>query len=63
MEQKLFTVETFPGEVVYPQELMELMNSGWKIVQISAYGYAGSRNDHEGCVLLLQRELTDKETK
>ncbi len=63
MEQKLFRVE-FNGrewyeEVEFPPELKDLLNNGWRIVQISSYVLG---NDC-GCVLLLQRELTDKETQ
>lgn len=38
MEQKLYVVEILDnGEMHLPQDLQELLNTGWIITQISAY--------------------------
>lgn len=58
MEQKLFVVKYHSdckGEVEFPEELQNLLAEGWKITQISAYGYATNVHQNK-CVLLLQRE-------
>ena len=68
MEQKLYYLETLDVlennsgscEFKLPQDLLDLMGAGWRIVQISSYGYCTHRgNPQESCVLLLQRERVD----
>lgn len=69
MEQKLYYLDTFDchtttntgsGELEFPQDLKDLMASGWRIAQISTYGYCTNNgNLQEPCILLLQREKAD----
>lgn len=68
MEQKLYYLDTLNGrrsnygscELEYPQDLKDLMASGWTIVQISSYGYCTNNgNLLEPCILLLQRRKVD----
>jgi len=55
MEQKLYVVEIIDnGEIDLPQDLQELLNTGWKIAQISAYS-CSTGHGSESCVLLLQK--------
>ena len=57
MEQKLFVIRHLgAGLVKFPPELQDLLDNGWKIVQISAYGYATNYKQDQ-CFLLLQREM------
>ena len=62
MGQKLFVIKHLgEGEVDFPIELQELLAEGWKIAQISAYGYGYATNyalnhKQDQCLLLLQRE-------
>ena len=57
MEQKLFVLRQIgAGEVKFPPDLQILLNEGWRIVQVSAYGYATSFQQDQ-CFLLLQREF------
>lgn len=64
MKQKLYYLSTLDsvtsnigsGEIEFPQDLKDLIDAGWRIIQVSAYGYQGQRNIHENCMLLLQRE-------
>ena len=64
MEQKLFFLPDLTeitgyreseGELRLPDNLQELLKSGWKIVQISAFSYSIGHGT-EACVLLLQKE-------
>ena len=64
MEQKLFFLpdlteitgcRELEGELMFPDHLQELLKSGWRIVQVSAFGYSIGRG-YEACVLLLQKE-------
>lgn len=53
MEQKLYVVEIIHNdEINLPQDLQELLNTGWRIAQISAFGHGRGT---EACVLLLQK--------
>lgn len=55
MEQKLYVVEiSCIGEMLFPQDLQELLNTGWRIAQISAYS-CSTGHGSESCVLLLQK--------
>ena len=64
MEQKLFYLSTFEsinnnsGEIEFPQDLKDLIDAGWRIIQVSAYGYHGNYAE-ENCILLLQRETVN----
>lgn len=56
MEQKIFVIKHLgEGEVAFPKELQALLADGWKITQISAYGYATNYKQDQ-CFLLLQRD-------
>ena len=65
MEQKLYYLDTCTSrtdcihscEIEIPEDLKELMDDGWRITQVSAFGYGGQNvNPQEPCILLLQRE-------
>jgi len=65
MEQKLFFLPDLTkikgyreseGELRFPDNLQELLKSGWRIVQVSAFGYSVGYYGTEACVLLLQKE-------
>lgn len=44
MEQKLYVVEIIHNdEIDLPQDLQELLNTGWRIAQISALGSSVGR--------------------
>ncbi len=60
MEQKLFFLSDLmeresEGELRFPDNLQELLKSGWRIVQVSAFSYSVGHGS-EACVLLLQKE-------
>lgn len=66
MEQKLYYLDAFnhgntgSGEIVFPQDLRDLMKEGWAIKQVSSFGYCTNYgNLVETCVLLLQKETAN----
>lgn len=58
MEQKLYYLAISCDEDMemnFPQNLQDLLDAGWRIIQISAFSFT-ARYSEERCVLLLQRE-------
>lgn len=66
MEQKLYFLSdieqlrcygngVFKNDLNLPDDLQELLKTGWRIVQVSAFSYS-VRNEYESCILLLQKE-------
>lgn len=66
MEQKLYFLSdleqlrcygnaVFKNDLNLPNDLQELLKSGWRIVQVSAFSYSVGHGT-EACVLLLQKE-------
>lgn len=64
MEQKLYYLDALSScannntgcELEFPDDLKVLLESGWRIIQVSAFGYFPTRNIQEKCILLLQRD-------
>lgn len=44
----------FKNDLNLPDDLQELLKTGWRIVQVSAFSYS-DRHSTEACVLLIQR--------
>ena len=57
MEQKLFITSVYGKnqEIIISGNLLKLFEEGWRIKQISAFGYSSGHADHQRCILLLEK--------